>query len=151
MGAECVGGLVITLHLGVVDVGYSDKSGKTTGEVAEILENKYHVVESFLKVNESFIKDSVANEIQGRIESILQGAPVTPKGSAIPYAKIDEKFRDFLDSGQMRKILPASMQVKAAEQGVSHRMKNPTSRTNKPRQPFIDTSLYQASFRSWSD
>lgn len=143
---------MITLHLGVVDVGYTgEKGAKTTGDVAEILEKKYHVIESFLKVNESFVKDAVANEILGRIESIMQGAPIPPKGSGIPYAKIDERFRDFLDAGEMRKILPSDMQIKAAEQGISHRKKNPTSRKNKPRQPFIDTGLYQASFRSWSD
>lgn len=140
------------LHLGVVDVGYSgEEGGKTTGDVAEILEDKYHIMRIFYELNEGYIGDQIANSLAGSLESLAQGRPYNPSLLKPAIPKVDERFRDFLSSGEMSKILPATQQIAAAKAGVSHRKKQPYSKKNKARQAFIDTGLYQSSFRSWVD
>lgn len=140
------------LHLGVVDVGYSGEGGaKTTGDVAEILEDKYHIMRIFFEENEQFVADQIANSLAGSLESLAQGRPYNASLLKPAIPKVDERFRNFLDSGEMSRILPATQQIAAAQKGVSHRKKQPYSSKNKPRQAFVDTGLYQASFRSWVD
>lgn len=140
------------LHLGVLDVGYSsEEGGKTTGEVAEILEDKYHIMRVFFELNDDYIGDQIANSLAGSLESLAQGAPYNPSLLKPAIPKVDARFRDFLSSGEMSKILPETQQIAAAKAGVSHRKKQPYAKANKPRQAFIDTGLYNASFRAWVD
>jgi len=140
------------LHLGVVDVGYSDKDGvTTTGDVAEYLENDYHVMRTFLELNEGFIAETLVNQVAGAIESIAQGNHISLLDLKPAMGKVEERFRDFLDSGEMQRTLPTTQPIKAADAGVNHRKKHPYAAKNKPRQAFIDTGLYQASFRAWID
>lgn len=136
--------------LGVVDVGYKDDgSMTTTGDVAEILEEKYHVMRSFLELHEADIAEDLVNAAAGAIESIAQGKRVPKLDLKPAMDKVSERFRDFLDSGEMQRLMPPTQQIAAAAAGVNHRKKTPTAQANKPRQAFIDTGLYQASFRSW--
>lgn len=136
-----------TLHLGVVDVGYTGEQGsKTTGDVAQFLEDKYHIMRTFLELNEDFIAKELVNQVAGQIESIAQGRRVSPNWKPA-MGKVEERFRDFLSSGEMSRVLPPSQQSVAAAKGISHRKKKVN--TGKPRTPFIDTGLYQASFRCW--
>jgi hypothetical protein len=53
---EPVGVIVITLHLGVIDIPYEDED-TTTGDVAEYLEEKYQIMQTFF--------DRYSNEIIG--------------------------------------------------------------------------------------
>lgn len=138
------------LSLGVIDVGYSSEDGaKTTGEVAEILEDKYHIMRIFYELNEQFIADKIADSLGGALESLAQGKPYSPAMLKPALPKVDERFRDFLDRDEISRIMPASQQIIAAQKGVSHRKKQPYAKKNKPRPSFIDTGLYQSSFRSW--
>ncbi len=151
------------LHLGVVDVAYSDDlGGSTTGEVAEILESNYHVMRIFFEDNEEFIGNALVEAMAGAIESLAQGKIVnvfsreasTRLGERVLSGtsftdKIDERFRDFLDAGEATKI--SRQMVSAAEAGVSHRKKKPFARENPARPAFVDTGLYSASFRAWVD
>ncbi len=130
------------LSLGVVDVAYKDDKASTTGEVAEILEEKYHIMRTFLELNESLIGDALAEKMVARMDS-----PVLGKKD-MPIDPVDERFRDFLDSDIMSKILPLSLQSAAAAEGVNHRKKHPYVKSNGARPAFIDTGLYQASFRT---
>ena len=137
-----------TLHLGVVDVAYSNADGaKTTGEVAQYLEDEYHVMRVFLETNEGKIGDWLAQSMAGEIENMMAGKPAGKL--AINTEKIDERFRDFLASREWKQ---ASMQtIAAAEAGLTHRKKKITAKGRSARAEFIDTGLYQASFRSWID
>jgi hypothetical protein len=150
-----------TLHLGVVDVGYTDGDGSTsTGDVAGYLENRYHIMRTFLEQEEKFIEDQLIDAVAGAIESIAQGRPVPGLNTALGTKldtrqlfgasvnqRIEERFRDFLDSGEMNRYLPPKQQSKAAAAGINHRKKDPN--TGQARQAFIDTGLYQAAFRAW--
>ena len=142
-----------TLHLGVVDVAYSsdDGAGKTTGDVAGYLEDRYHIMRVFLENHEKFIGNTLADAVAGAIESMVQGKPgatLDLKGAA---GKVEERFRDYLSSGELARMLPASQQSQAAAAGVNHRKITPYAKANKARAAFIDTGLYQASFRAWVD
>jgi hypothetical protein len=148
------------LVLGVVDVAYSDGEGaKTTGDVAGYLEDEYHIMRTFLEIYEDKIGDFLADAMVGEIESLAQGKPVTIFGKDISTqlgdrvisgasvnGKIEESFRDFLDSREWKQT--SGQAVDAADQGVSHRKKQPYKKRDA-RPEFVDTGLYQASFRAW--
>ena len=105
------------LHLGVLDVPYkqgSNSSPETTGDVAEILENRYHPIEIFYE----------------------------------EHANIETRFRHFLSQKEMDSLGVPGVPTKAALAGVSHRFKHPYAK-RAPRPSFIDTGLYEASFRAW--
>ena len=148
------------LILGVVDVGYSE-AGKTTttGDVAEHLENKYHIMRTFYELNEDFIGEALAEQAASMVENLAMGVDTSRdlttdlRGRTISGnsfgGRIEERFRDFLDSGEMSRLLPASMQSAAAAAGVSHRKKSPYAQANRERTAFVDTGLYQASMRAW--
>ncbi|HEX8711542.1 MAG TPA: hypothetical protein VF730_06690 [Terracidiphilus sp.] len=150
-----------TLNLGVVDVGYTDDEGSvTTGDVASWLEERYHIMRTFVELNEGFIEKCLVDAASGAIESIAQGRPISGLNAGLGTRldarqlfgssvneRIEERFRDFLDSGEMNRYLPPSQQSQAAAQGINHRKKNPN--TGQGRQAFVDTGLYQAAFRAW--
>jgi hypothetical protein len=165
------------LHLGVVDVAYTeDGKAVTTGEVAEILEANYGVMRVFVELHEKDIAAELEQQLVGLIETAAQGGlqkkgseqldhskweKVDLKGykklnpaqdSEIPFndvhfPKVDQMFRDYLSAGEWE--MTSGQPTQAAQAGVSHRKKRPYAKSNKPRPSFIDTGLYQASFRSW--
>jgi hypothetical protein len=155
---------MVTLNLGCVDVAYTeDGESTTTGDVAEYLEADYHVMRTFLELYEDQIGDFLADAMAGEIESITQGKPVVPlasrdvttqlgdrviQGQSV-NGRIEEAFRDYLDKGEWRQV--SGQKIEAADAGVNHRKKHPYSSKNKARAAFVDTGLYQASFRAWLD
>lgn len=134
------------LNLGVVNVSYSDPDAKgavTTGEVAEFLENKYHVMRVFYELHEKEIGEQIGVAVVERMESVLQGNPMQS-----PDVKIDDlkkMFRRYLDAGEWERA--TGQTIAAAHQGVSHRKKS--KRREEKRVAFIDTGLYQSSFEAW--
>lgn len=140
------------VHLGVLDVAYSTSSNNssigpvqptTTGDVAEILEANYGVMRTFLELHESEIGDELASHMMGLLENAKLGAPL-PVGD-IHFQKIAAKFRTYLDLGEWEKT--SGQPTKAAESGKSNRKKY--KKYDGARKSFIDTGLYQASFRVW--
>ena len=152
------------LALGVLDVAYSDANAKkatTTGEVAQILEDRYHVMETFYVANEDFIGDEMVKSVSNTIDSLGVGAPPTINPLTEAEQAIERRFRQFLDQREMAKLIaglspelraalgPSGEFSGAASRGVSHRKKHPYSKKNKARPEFVDTGLYQQSFRAW--
>jgi hypothetical protein len=149
------------LMLGVVDVAYSNGDGTTTtGDVAGYLEDEYHVMRTFLEIYEDQIGEFLADAMVGEIESLAQGKPVTIFGKdvnthlgdrvisgASVNGKIEEAFRDYLDAREWQGV--SGQTVDAADAGINHRKKKPYASNNKARAAFVDTGLYQASFRAW--
>lgn len=145
------------LHLGVIDVPYSSlnlpgvgKGGETTGDVAEILEAKYNVIETFWELHAQEGADALAEGMRGTLESLLMGAPPTQNPFGSGESAIDDMFRKCLDSKELEAIGIPGVATQAAKDGVNHRMKH--SHANRPARPsFIDTGLLQSSFKSWVD
>ena len=169
------------LHLGIIDVPYSsgsydkapkkiakvrygtakrgdvkaERAGsatKTTGDVAEILESKYHIMEFFFEdVGSELIGDALANSVAGAIENLFAGAPAaTINPSAEAMSEIEAAFKLFLSQQEMDGQQPG-VPTKAAQMGVNHRFLHPYAKSNPSRPSFIDTGLYSANFKSWID
>lgn len=152
------------LALGVLDVAYSDASAKgasTTGEVAEILEDRFHIMETFYELYADFIADELASSVANAIDSARLGAPSNLKPTAEAEQAIEAKFRSFLDRDEMSKLIAGlSPELRAAlgasgnfggagAAGVNHRKKHPYSSKNPARPAFIDSGLFRESFRAW--
>ncbi len=162
-----------TLSLGVVDVAYSDEAGKltTTGDVAKILEDNYGVMAKFFELHQNEIADAMANAVAGEIESLMMGIkpggfgptdnPVT-QGNSVEKAnkllksaaednyalsRVEAMFRNYLDDGEYERA--TGTVIAAARSGVNHRKKHAYVKANPSRPAFVDTRLYQASFRAW--
>ena len=150
----------LTLHLGVVDVAYSDASSsssgaKTTGDVAEILEANYHVMQTFFELNKEKVARALADSMAASIQRLINtGERIDERASltAGADAKIETAFRAFIFSNEMSRLhfaLTGQALVAAAAAGVNHRLKHPCAKKNKPRPAFVDTGLYVSSFRAW--
>jgi hypothetical protein len=129
------------IHLGVNDVPYDD--GKMTGEVAQILEDKYSVIGKFAEMFSKKIGQHLEKDLAESLENALNGIQQGGSIFSDAMSDIETDFRHALDSGF------TGIQTKAAKQGVSHRFKHIESGIK--RVPFIDTGLYQASFKAWID
>lgn len=146
-----VAGGGLSLTLGVVDTPYAapGKSTTTTGDVAQILEDKYHVMQIFAIENEAKIASLITEAALKEIARVASGKGRSDKPFFGATQKIDEAFRDFLDSGQMEAIMPITQPIAAAQMGVNHRKKAGYNKGREARPAFIDTGLYQQSFTSW--
>lgn len=164
------------IHFGVIDVPYSGPAdtprrsvtrrrpdgstesytapaagAETTGDVATWLEDEYHVMEVFLEERRPKIEDAMAESIRGAFESLLLGGPIDATPFAQGESEVGALFRAFLSERGMDAVGVPGVPTKAAMKGVNHRLKHPYAKSNRERPSFIDTGLYQASFRVWVD
>lgn len=174
-----MGVVMTTLHLGVVDIPYVDdhvevkklvsrigrrkdrtldenteglhsKRGVTTGDVAGWLENRYHIMELFWETHHQQIADAMADGIIGQLENLMMGGPPGINMIALGTDEIENMFRKFLSEQQVEQLGIPGVPTEAALEGRSARFKsgyNPKGR----RPSFIDTGLFEASFRAWAD
>jgi hypothetical protein len=156
-----------TLRLGVIDIPYAEKretasqqrsrakknrkapaaesEAVSTGDVAEILEEKYHIMEHFFEASAERIGDVIAHSLAGALETVMQGGSNGPPPYAAAESEIKEAFDQFITLGLMENLGYPGVPTKAALDGVSHRFKRPHGK--HPRRPsFVDTGLYLASF-----
>ena len=150
------------IHLGVVDIPYVNEplptkkprkkpvkvALETTGEIAEILEDKYHVMEHFVQLHGEEIGDALEDGLSGAIETLLMGGQPPGDLYVRGASKIEELFRRFLESQEMDSLGYPGIPTRAAIEGVSHRFKR---RRGPPRPSFVDTSQYELSFKLWVD
>lgn len=152
-------GARITLHLGVLEQPYRawERSGRgrkrgtilpvTTGDVAEILEGKYGLFSAFARTAEKDIGNAIETSVQSALESLLTGHAVDPWGEGL--SKIEERFRDFISTGEAEHVGIPGTPTKAALKGVNHRLAHPYRKSNPRRPSFRDTGLLMGSFKSW--
>jgi hypothetical protein len=144
-----------TLNLGVVEMGYdyNGSAGKTTGDVAEILEAKYHVIEIFYTQHEADIVKAMENSMAGALESLLMGVPIQTGGNASAAAMEDIKilFDAFITNQEMDKLGYPGVPTAASLKGVNHRLKHPYAKGNPARPSFRDSGLYLSAFKAWLD
>jgi hypothetical protein len=123
--------------------------GKTTVEVANELESKYHIVETFWEMEEDNFVELLEDSFAEDIEEVMQMGQV-PKAGGISDKetdKIETKFRQSLTSQRFDGVI-SGVPTLAAQRGVSHLMQHPYARRG-PRPSFIDTGMYMRSFRAW--
>lgn len=152
------------LHLGVLDLPYADpasykatktrkpktkpEGSMTTGDVADILEDKYHPMEVFFELHSEDIGEQYLESMQDALDNIHMGAPATLDLTGDATAFIEDRFKQFLTNKEMESLGIPGVPTKAALEGHSKRFKQPYKKRN-PRPSFIDTGLYQASFKAW--
>ncbi len=137
------------LQLGVENVAYSDPEAKgatTTGEVAEILEQKYHVMRLFVELHGQSIADAIAQNIANDSAAMAHREKISKIPLKQAMEHIESGFRDYLSADEWQKT--TGQVIAAAQNGVSHRFKSVKNRKRDPRPAFIDTGLYSASFRA---
>jgi hypothetical protein len=156
------------LHLGVHNVPYAAQfterppakrqrtfskaqqgygAGKTTGDIALILESKYNIMHKFYELEKRNIISTLSKSIHGSIKNILMGQPPGILPTAEVMEVIKTKFKENL-SLQRYDGMISGVPTAAALRGVSHRFKKPyAKRASRPS--FIDSGLYQSSFTAW--
>ena len=139
-----------TLHLGVIDQPYQT-GRESTGDVAEILEAKYEVMGHFVKKHEQDIANDLENSLEGALENVLLGGPPSSDPFAAATSAIDNRFKKFLSLKEMDALGVPGVPTQASLAGYSKRFKQKQKKGRGPRPSFIDTGLYQASFKSWVD
>ena len=171
--------MTLTLHLGVTEAPYATNTktaprrvavrtvkggkpraisaapsgGETTGDVAQILEDKYHIMEIFVEeIGADQIAKAIEHSAAVAIETLISGhGRNTPESflSLEAEGEIEDAFRLFLSQQEMDGTQPG-VPTKAALAGVSHRFAHPYAK-RAPRPSFIDTGLFQSHFKVWSD
>lgn len=143
----------LTLHLGVIDQPYRSASKKasamTTGDVAQILEEKYGLFSGFYRVHEADIAKAVENSLAGALDSLISGKVIDPWDGATK--EIQTAFKDFISSREAENIGLPGTPTKAALRGVNHRYKHPYRKSNPRRPSFRDTGTMAGSFFAWVD
>jgi hypothetical protein len=132
------------LHLGVEDIAYADGPQKTS-DVAEILEEKFHVMQIYADQNEDRIAQFIEDGVAGALESVLAGAPINFDvfGSAI--ANIEDRFIEYID-GEEHGIKTKSKESPKAGARKKRQYKKVTNKTT-----FVDSGLYRNNFKAWVD
>ncbi|ELM7725916.1 hypothetical protein Q2P40_004332 [Escherichia coli] len=134
---------MITFHLGVIDVPYEDEN-TTTGDVAEYLEEKYQIMQTFFDRYSKDIADLMANDMAASLENMMAGAPPAKDPLAESMSRIHDLFVAFLDNTEMNGL--PGVPTRRALDSISRRFKN---KKGPPRPSFIDTGTYQAAMRAW--
>jgi hypothetical protein len=139
------------LHLGVVDIPYAD-GDRTTGDVAEILEDKYGIMQDFVDtLGVDAIGNALARSAQLALEAVMMGSnsaafSLTTEGEQ----EIEAAFHAFIGQQDMDYRVKG-VPTKASLKGVSHRLKHPYAKGNPARASFRDTGTYLNSFKCWVD
>lgn len=161
--------MTLTLNLGVVDIPYGDayaprtrrkgssasSGSKSTGDIAEILEDKYHIMEIFFETNRDFVLKSMDDIFVGHLTNMLAGvgAPKDATSGDLfrpAMEKIGTAFRDFITQKKLDGVGVPGVPTQASLTGVSHSFARPYQK-RAPRPSFVDTGLYRRSFEAWVD
>ena len=111
---------MITLHLGVMDIPYEDEN-TTTGDVAEFLEGKYKIMQTFFDRHGQDIAALMADDLAGGLENMLAGAPTPRDPFAESMSRVHDLFVAFLDNEEMNGI--DGVPTRRALLGISKRFK----------------------------
>jgi hypothetical protein len=143
------------LHLGVIDRPYENASpdgstaATTTGEVAQWLENRYHIMEIFYHFHEQEIADKLAEGMGDALEAVMVGAPPSLNPTTEALSTEETVFKLWLALGEVEKVGIPGVPTLAAQNRQSLRLKLKKKLRGPARPSFIDTGLYQSSFKMW--
>ena len=139
------------LHLGVIDQPYAN-GGVTTAQVAGWLENKYHIMELFYHFHEREIADALTAGLQDALEAHMMGAPITLDPFQEAFSNEEAVFKmDWLALGGVEKVGIPGVPTQRALDRESLRLKKKKKDRGPARPSFIDTGLYQSSFKMWME
>jgi hypothetical protein len=125
----------------------------TAEDVSNILEEKYHILDTFYQVHRPDVEMAVLTAFTEVARDIVSGQKKY-RSASLPSllkdatAEIEKSFRRFLDTEEMNGRQPG-VPTAAALSGVRHGRGRKT--LTGPRPSFIDTGIYRASFRARAD
>jgi hypothetical protein len=119
----------------------------TTGDVAQWLEHRYHIMEIYSKVRGKVIENALAGSVEGALEALVMGRRVDPFARGM--SAIQKDFKRWISSGAAERDIPGAP-TGAAKRGVSHRLAHPYAKSNPRRVSFRDTGTYMGSFEAWT-
>lgn len=146
------------LHLGVTDQVYRDKN-LSTAEVAQFLENKYHILGEFVAAHSEDIQRIIESSFKAAIEEMASGlAARDPFGTATQAIAV--LMRNWITKQEVETVGIKGVPTKAALEGKSSRFKsglNGVSMKQKAkgvkkglrRPSFYDTGLMVGSYKVW--
>jgi hypothetical protein len=132
----------VKIALGVVEIPYTE-GGKSTGDIAEILEGKFDVMGIFAEKHSENIADMVAQGFADSIDNIFAGAPENFDIYAGAMAKIENQFIEYIDSEEH------AIPTKAKAIGAAGARKKRQYRKTGNKITFVDSGMYRNSFRAW--
>ncbi|MDN7611266.1 hypothetical protein [Burkholderia cepacia] len=147
------------INLGVVEQTYRNTNSTdgdagaavNTAEVARILEDEYGVMQTFVDLHRDDITASLAQAVADSLDDQMMGLPGSGDVYQEAMEEIQSAFRLFLDNEEYPAQAFPQVPTQAALDGVNHRLKHPYAQDNLPRPSFVDTGLFQASFRAWPE
>ena len=80
----------------------------------------------------------------------MMGAPLSLDPGAGATEKIQQRFREFLTNKEMDGLGIPGVPTQASIEGHSKRFKQPYKK-RKSRPSFVDTGLYQAAMKVWTE
>ncbi|MDN2604303.1 hypothetical protein OB917_13105 [Klebsiella variicola] len=119
---------MITFHLGVMDIPYEDEN-TTTGIVAEELEARYQIMQTFFDRYGNDIAELMSKDIALSLENMFAGVPPAKDPLAESMSKVHDLFVGFLDNCEMNGL--PGVPTRRALEGISKRFKN-KKRTTSP-------------------
>jgi hypothetical protein len=125
-------------------------AGKTTGQVAEFLEDRYGIMRAFYDHRGGRIAVlGLETATRNAILNMMMGQPGAIDVTAETMQNLATEFKKSLSERRYDQWINAGrVPTKAALAGVSHRFKFPYKK--RPERPsFIDTGMYQSSFVAW--
>lgn len=162
------------LHLGVMDLPYAApqrtrlaSSGRgrnkklrpikipvasqTTGDVAEILEAKYHVMEVFWEQHGGRIADALTQDMSDFLDDVAAGSGRNAPTFTAAESVAKTEFVKFIDTKEMDRLGIPGVPTEASLRGVNHRFLHPYAKSNPVRPSLKDTGTYEDSFTAWFD
>ena len=90
------------IHLGVTDIPYTEGT-QTTGD-AEILEDKYHVMQVFYEQHKEDVAVDLESSLADQLENMMAGSPPPNKPFGSAESAIEDRFRRFLSEAEMDRL-----------------------------------------------
>lgn len=138
------------LNVGVIDLPHpgGEKSGLSTGDLAEILEGKYELYSGFVELHQEDIAAALVDSLEDALDTIIGAGVVPPNPLAAAEQKITTLLKTYFDSEEIAKLGTQGVPTAAALKGVNHRLK---VRRGQRRPSFIDTGALRAASDAWTE
>lgn len=135
------------LHLGVdpEETPYADEGSKTVGDVAEIIEDKFHVMQIFADMHEQDMADELSISYANAMDSIFSGRPMPKDFAASATAKIGDMFETYINTQEH------GIDLKKLRKPLAGSRKKRQYRKAKAATAFLDTGLYRGAFKAWTE
>ena len=129
-------------------------TGTSVEKVAQILEHRYNVVQTFKTAESAFIKQTVQEAYIKKMRAAVKGKSDRFDMAQYIEARLDQRFRRFLSSGAIESMGIPGVPTEASIERVGGMLTWAEARRKKKKinplasPSFIDTGLYLASFRT---